>query len=91
MNPVKLQGGSIGAGYGPGSDSATGGNRSGLQAASSAGGRRARRRPPANRLLADVLRRRVDQVHVELFVLDLHGFHEGEINHRARADAARGR
>lgn len=55
--------------------SATGSDKSWLQVASSAGGRRARRRPPANRLLTDVLARRLDDVHVQLFVLDLDGFH----------------
>ena len=73
------------------SDSATGSNQSWLHRANSAGGRRARRRPPANRLLADVLARRLDDVHVQLFVLDRDGFHAVRSDYRARAEVARGR
>lgn len=88
MEPVKLQGGSIRAGYGPWSQISrlAVGGPTWMQKR-----RRDRRRRPTIGLLADVLRRRVDHVHVELFVLDLDGFHEGEVDHRARADTARGR
>lgn len=87
MKPVKSQGDdghSIRLGI---SDTATGRNRCDPRSFWSAGRRRNRRRP-ATGLLADVLARRLDGVHVELFVLDLDGFHAVRSDYRPRAEVA---
>lgn len=73
------------------SDFATGSNQSRLKAASSAGGRRAQRRPPANCLLADLVARLLDDVRVELFALDLNGFHAARSHNGARAEVVHSR